>query len=75
VTLSGGLRLIYTLKQVTFGSGYYSTNMTMYVNGLTILVLSQGQAELNQCMLFSLSRSDSVQVRFDWGITPAIPTH
>jgi hypothetical protein len=34
-------------------------------SGLTILVLSQGQAELNQCMAFSLSCSDGVQVRFN----------
>jgi hypothetical protein len=44
-------------------------------SGLTILVLLQGQAELDQCMVFSLSCCDSVQVRFDWGITGAIPTH
>jgi hypothetical protein len=44
-------------------------------NGLTILVLSQGQAELDQCMVFSLSRSDSVQVRFDWGIAGVVPMH
>jgi hypothetical protein len=36
-------------------------------------VFSQGQAELNQFMVFSLSRSDSVQVRFNWGIAGAIP--
>jgi hypothetical protein len=35
----------------------------MVVMSLMLLVLSQGQAELNQCMVFSLSCSDGVQVR------------
>jgi hypothetical protein len=38
-------------------------------------VLSQGQAELDQGMAFSLSHSDGIQVRFDLGITGVIPTH
>jgi hypothetical protein len=36
---------------------------TSCVRSLMLLVLSQGQAELDQCMVFSLSRSGCVQVR------------
>jgi hypothetical protein len=38
-------------------------------------VLSQGHAELDQFMVFSMSCSSGVQVRLSWGITKVIPTH
>jgi hypothetical protein len=45
------------------------------VRSLMILVLSQGQSELDQCVVFRVSCSEGLQVRLSWGLAGAIPMH